>query len=463
MDKDLHVNPLRILAVCQVLRDRYETPTRLANAIDDPMPVDTGERTVNGETTRAIQRLIGRFDQFAEAMRRDAAGLVRSLQQYRATERATLAELEEAARSLERSGARPVLPVPAPDGPPAVQPPAAMRTPSWETVEAPLGGNCSRRLGQPEGIRALAQALLQSASGLDDLITTLRRQVNDLVPADWRGEGATAFKEQIEQQLRTGSTGIVERARKVGEAANKCADRLRMAWVDYADAQAIALRYDITIDDNCWVRPNRPDIPENRAAATRCHQLVEEAIREATGAQNEFRLALAETHEERMEIWRPLLVSGMAGMMAAGRRGNRRTPTALSQLETTLRTAPRTKIGNVGPVPKHMLDANGQPGTDAGNLMHQRAAPLITSQYPGVRFSTHVGPGETGADIRVIGRGRGVRDPGFDYIEIKHDTGPGIGQFARNQWATPGFPGYGVMYTYDTAGNVYRVNTPYSF
>lgn len=109
MEKDLHVVPPRILAVCQVFRDRQDIPRRLADAVDDPMPVETGDPGLDGATRDAMQRLVRRFDEFASAMHQDAEGLVRSLQRYRAAERITIQDLDEVARSLAArpGGSRP--------------------------------------------------------------------------------------------------------------------------------------------------------------------------------------------------------------------------------------------------------------------------------------------------------------------------------------------------------------------
>ena len=310
LDKELHVDPARILAVCQVFRDRRETPTRLVSAIDDPMPVETGDATVDGVTSTAMHRLTMRFDEFAETMRKDAAGLVWSLQRYRATEEATRRDLSELAHSLaERPGAvPPVSPVPGPDIPPAVPPQAVPRVRTWERVDPPAGAGCARRLGEPEGIRVLAQALHRAGSGMDELITMLRGQVNDLVPAGWNGEGATAFKQQIEQQLQIGSRVIVERARKVGDAAGKLADGLHAAWVKFAEAELLAIRFGLTISDTCrLVVPSGPDTPEKRAATERCLSLVDQAVMDAAAAQSGFRTALVETYDDHVAIWGPLL------------------------------------------------------------------------------------------------------------------------------------------------------------
>lgn len=202
------------------------------------------------------------------------------------------------------------------------------------------------------------------------------------MPSGWSGEGATAFKEQIEQQLQTG-TQVAERARKVGEAAAKFAR--------------------LTIGENCWVYPHGPDTPAKRAAAEQCLKKIEEAINEAL-----------------------------------------------------IRAAPRTRIGTVDPPP---LDARGQLTTNAGSVMHQRVATMIQNQNPGIRYSTHISPRETGPDMRVVGRARGVRDPGYDYLEIKPNDGTGT--FAYNQFGRPGRHGRGRLITYDNAGNVYQVDLPH--
>jgi len=475
LNRDLHVNQARILAVCMVFRNRREAPARMADEMDDPMPVETGDAGTNSVVSTAMLRLTQRFDEFAEAMRKDAAGLVRALQRYRDVQTAILSDLEEVARSLEqRAGtATPGLTVRPPENLPPTQAPAVPRTRTWEAVDPPVGRDVARHLGEPESLRALAQALHKGADGMNDLIGELQRQLNDLVPNDWDGEGAKGFKAQIEQQLRTGKTVAVESTRKVGDALNELAEELNKSWVLFAEAELLAMRFDLTIHlnfgDSPRVDPRVPDAPvpnarEWSAAIERCQKLVESAVTGAAQARGYFRLVLAQAFNDREEIVRPVaeMLLAAASILLGLRR--RRTPTAsaLAAQVRALQTAPRIPLGRVARLPRHMINPDGTPTAEGGRLMHRRIARLIRREYPGVLWDDRGARlNAPGADMRVIGYLRGVRHPGFDYLEIKHDSPGAMQNFVHRQWGRPAFAGHGRIVVYDTRGNVSIVDSPF--
>src|SRR5258708_965539 len=121
------------------------------------------------------------------------------------------------------------------------------------------GGGCARRLGQPQTIRQLASAYLETGNGLDQLVEELRRSVGSVLPADWRGETAAAVPPHAATEPDS-ATQSAARAHKIAEAAVTLAEKLDAALAMYAEAQTIALVAGYYIGENCWIYP-RPGIP----------------------------------------------------------------------------------------------------------------------------------------------------------------------------------------------------------
>ena len=183
------------------------------------------------------------------------------------------------------------------------------------------GTACSRHLGSPATIRRLATAFLETGRGLEQLVAELRRAVGDVVPQEWEGSAATAFRQHSEQELETAQQAA-QRARALAEAANTLADGLDGAWALYAQAEIICSTHGLYIAPNCWIYPLRPDEladPATKRAHLEAWQKGEEALRDADAARMAFRWAVADGWRDRMEILRPLAIEAAAGMIGGGR------------------------------------------------------------------------------------------------------------------------------------------------
>jgi len=207
-----------------------------------------------------------------------------------------------------------------------------------------LGGGCAQNFGEPETIRRLASAYLETGSGLDELSAELRRQVRDTVPNDWRGATATDFQQLVDEVLKAAEQAA-DRARRVANAALRMAARLEAARREYDAAVLIAQGGGYYVTDVCMVTPYRPDSDLNVSAGFEADRMIHAALAEAMGARQEFRVAIAETHAERTLIWRRFIASSM-GMMAGGGRPrpgighNSRAPKpSLQQLRETIKNS----------------------------------------------------------------------------------------------------------------------------
>jgi hypothetical protein len=78
--------------------------------------------------------------------------------------------------------------------------------------EPQIGATCAQRLGRPETIRDLAQALKSTGNGLDELVVELRRQVSGLVPATPSSSG-------VLDGIRVDRVGVEDREEPGGPRA----------------------------------------------------------------------------------------------------------------------------------------------------------------------------------------------------------------------------------------------------
>ncbi len=192
--------------------------------------------------------------------------------------------------------------------------------------EPVVGAATARRLGRPEGIRELARVLRDTGSGLDQLVSELRGQVGDLVPRDWDGQSATAFRQHMEQELNIAARAS-QRAQRLATAALRLAGGLEDAWRLFAEAQVLAVRFQLSIEERPsgpWVYAHGPDTPETRVAHEQAWAKVNAALQQAEVARSAFRWDIAEDWRQRMDILVPLALGAMLGM---GRRGTPRVRT----------------------------------------------------------------------------------------------------------------------------------------
>jgi uncharacterized protein YukE len=203
-------------------------------------------------------------------------------------------------------------------------------------------GGCAENFGEPESVRRLASAYLETGSGLDDLVAELRRQVRDTVPNEWRGATASDFQ-QLTDQVLNAATQAADRARRVANAALKMAGRLEAARREYDAAVVIAQGGGYYVSEACLVTPYRPDSQLNHSAGFEADRMVHSALAEAVGARQEFRATTAETRAERTLIWRRFIAQSMAVMAGGGRpmagRPSRPPRPSLQQLRETIKNS----------------------------------------------------------------------------------------------------------------------------
>lgn len=188
-----------------------------------------------------------------------------------------------------------------------------------------LGGGCAENFGEPETIRQLASAYLETGNGLDQLVAELRREVRDTVPNEWRGATASDFQQLVDEVLNAAAQAA-DRARRVANAALRMARRLEAARREYDAAAVIAHGGGYYITDACLVTPYRPDSDLNWNAGMEADRLVRAALAEAMGARQEFRATTAETRAERALIWRRFIAQSMAMVAGGGRPPTGRGP-----------------------------------------------------------------------------------------------------------------------------------------
>ncbi|HZM76695.1 MAG TPA: WXG100 family type VII secretion target [Candidatus Limnocylindrales bacterium] len=190
-----------------------------------------------------------------------------------------------------------------------------------------IGAECARQLGRPEAIRELAQALKDTGTGLDQLLSELRRQVADLVPREWDGAGATGFQDHTQREMDAVRRAS-ERTQRLAQAALTFAGKLDEAWAEFVQAQVLCLRYQLTIGrrgaDPCGVYPL--DMSGGRVsrevedAHIQAMRHIEVARQIAEVGRQQFRWTVTEDWRQRLEILTPLGMGVMMSMVVAGAR-----------------------------------------------------------------------------------------------------------------------------------------------
>jgi restriction endonuclease fold toxin 5 of polymorphic toxin system len=181
------------------------------------------------------------------------------------------------------------------------------------------GCGCEQRIGDGASIRRLANAYMETGTGLDQLVQELTRTACDVVARDWRGKNASSFGRYSEQELKAAGQ-TAKSARELAEAARTLADGLDRAKSLYEQAKVKAAEGMMAITDSCWLEPlTETATPEQQAAAAEAWALLDQAQAQASAARIQFRFATGSRSEQLSILMR--LTGGLGfGRGAAGGR-----------------------------------------------------------------------------------------------------------------------------------------------
>jgi uncharacterized protein YukE len=181
--------------------------------------------------------------------------------------------------------------------------------------------------GDPQTVQDLSAAARRTVADLRQLIELMNRDVKATVPDRWGGAGATAFQ-QFWANLARAVAGLGSPLETYGKALEIAAETMANARRQFEAAQQFANANGLMIGQDLVVQAVDPSRPGIQAVVNQGQEMVEQARRLATTAQEQIKRANEVLDQEAESAVRQLLEIQNALNGGAGRRrGPRQRPT----------------------------------------------------------------------------------------------------------------------------------------